>query len=98
MHKVICHGSVQMVSTVKGKPLTPVEQVQYTFEHSIIDPSNASSLRTMEAVAEAEMRMYMVKLFRNRIANDPSLKHKIGGTRWSVELRHFDVELGEKIH
>lgn len=84
-----------MVSSIKGTPLTPVEQVEHTFEDNILIVDGVVNMTVARAVAEAELRSHMVGVFRKRLTIDHALKHKIGGTRWSVNLRHFEVEVQE---
>lgn len=92
--KVRVKAVVRIVSSIKGKVLSPVENYEAIFDVRKTD-EDASDV-VMKAVCNANIRGSFVEAFRERLRNNSQLKHEIGGTRWSVDLLNMEYEILEK--
>ncbi len=82
-------ATLRIVSTIKGKPLIPVE----TFHHvAQIDDDYDFSDVIITAVCDAQTREAFVDAFRDRLRKNSKLKNEIGGTRWSVDILSISFE------
>lgn len=87
--KIQVQARVRIVSTVKGQELTRPENFNPIVE---IDRSSIFHAQVAQAEVETATRYAFVSEFRTRMRNDPALRHKIGGIRWSVDLIHYNYK------
>lgn len=80
---VLISANVRIISTVKGKELSPNEFIQIEFSvpewvilHDIV----------IRSMGDAETRSNYVDRFKQRLQSNSDLKHFIGRTRWSVDV------------
>ena len=85
--KIAVDARVRIVATVKGHELSRAENYSTIIE---IDRWLIHQPAAQNAMVDTLTRQAFVKTFLERIRHDAVLRRHIGGTRWSVDLIHYN--------
>ncbi len=89
-------ATIRVLSTIQGRVLSNAEEFKITI--SVLRWTTEDTA-AMKEICDTAVRNAFVKLFVIRLRNDPALKGKIGGTKWSVDpmLVNYEVLSLEKV-
>jgi hypothetical protein len=85
--KIAVDARVRIIATVKGHELTRAENFSTVIE---IDRWLINNAAAQNATVDTLTRQAFVNTFRERMRKDSLLRRSIGGTRWSVDLIHYN--------
>lgn len=80
---------VRVIGSIKGQELTRPENFDTIV---LIDRWAVHQPAVAQAQVETATREAFVREFRRRMKTDPVTRRHVGGTRWSVDLIHFNYK------
>ena len=90
MVNVSATATLRVLSTLKKKPLTDVEQFTHTFK---IMEGIPYTPKIITDLAVVECKDAFEEIFLTRLKKTPALKNSIGGTRWMVDVMNVQYEV-----
>lgn len=88
-------AQIRMISTIKGKQLSPFEDFKLkwflvTWDEQTLWSSTFPEIN--EALVNTAVRTQAVMHFINKLRSDTTFKRSVGGTKWSVDVKDMVFE------
>lgn len=94
-HMVKVTAQIRMISTIKGKQLSPFEDFKLKWFLVTWNDQTLWSCtfpEVNEALVNTALRTQAVKHFINKLRSDVTFKRSVGGTKWSIDVKDMVFE------